>query len=397
MKKIIFLIVCFASSFIALGQGGIAGQIKVCGGEMQTYNVTNPQAFTIPLPADFVSFNGFEYAWSIDGGTSTGNYGSFNQSNVSLNITWENTCGAGKANVKIKMHYKDKKGNKHTKIYTGSLSVTIYDIASSVTIGGAGEVECKDKSTLIYTASDACAMDYTWSVPVGWQIVSGQGSRQLKVKPDENFGGTISVNANNVCSNAPQSVSSGKLIERKCPFNRKFETPTNVLPSHVAVQNEILIDPDSPWINVPTNSNVKFKAGSKIVIKPGFKAFAGSSFNAKIGSCTSCLAFRKKGQDDKPSIPEDESLAEEFEVVETAKICPNPTEDVFTIRFNSQKWRGMNKTIKVFSTEGRLVLERESNELEMEKIDISEEQRGAYLVVITTPEGGYFYTRVIKK
>ncbi|MEJ8804401.1 ice-binding family protein [Pontibacter sp. H249] len=53
-------------------------------------------------------------------------------------------------------------------------------------------------SVLEYSVTGVAALGYTWSLPTGWAIVSGQGTSTIKVRPTNNAG-TVAVVATNGC------------------------------------------------------------------------------------------------------------------------------------------------------------------------------------------------------
>jgi len=61
--------------------------------------------------------------------------------------------------------------------------------------------QCPDVSGQIYEVSEVGnATSYTWIVPAGWQIDSGQGTRRINVTTGSaGEGGEISVTASNTC------------------------------------------------------------------------------------------------------------------------------------------------------------------------------------------------------
>jgi hypothetical protein len=138
--------------------------------------------------------NATSYAWTAPPGSSiTSGQGttsvivaftsSFTSGNISVAGT--NACGSGTAS---------------------SLSVIAIP-AQPASITGPVSV-CHNQNNVVYsTATVAGAASYTWTVPPGTNIKSGQGTTQIKVRFG-NSAGAITVKANNSCgSGAVRSVS----------------------------------------------------------------------------------------------------------------------------------------------------------------------------------------------
>jgi hypothetical protein len=84
-------------------------------------------------------------------------------------------------------------------------TVTVYSAAPSTpgTITGITTL-CQNQSGVSYSISTvANAADYTWSVPAGATIISGQGSTGIIVNYTTPVSGKVSVRANNSCGSSP--------------------------------------------------------------------------------------------------------------------------------------------------------------------------------------------------
>jgi hypothetical protein len=77
------------------------------------------------------------------------------------------------------------------------------------TISGAGKVCPGDAGVTYSIASVSRATNYTWTVPAGMTIVSGQGTNTISVSAQASFaGGSVSVIASNICGNSPARSKS---------------------------------------------------------------------------------------------------------------------------------------------------------------------------------------------
>lgn len=77
-------------------------------------------------------------------------------------------------------------------------------------------VPCLASSSLTYSVPlMANVADYTWTVPTGWTITSGQGTNSINVTPGSQ-GGTISVTATNGCGTGP-AVSLNVMVSTTTP------------------------------------------------------------------------------------------------------------------------------------------------------------------------------------
>ncbi len=128
------------------------------------------------------------YTWSVpSGATITAGQGttsitvSFGASSGNISVTANNACGTSSAS---------------------SLAITINPVPSApASISGLASV-CASSTGVTYTiGSVAGASSYTWTVPAGASITSGQGSTSITVS----FGsasGSIGVSANNSCGSS---------------------------------------------------------------------------------------------------------------------------------------------------------------------------------------------------
>ncbi|GAB3541483.1 hypothetical protein GCM10027443_40830 [Pontibacter brevis] len=159
--------------------GAIEGPANVCSGRSVVYSIpaTNSSAsYTWSVPA----------GWIITAGQGTGE------------ITVVAGSGAGTVAVAASSSCGSTEGP--------TLQVNAVPMAAPTTI--------IDRSTpcggLVYEAeveAVAGATTYTWSVPTGWTIMSGQGTPRITVTPGESIGLVTVTASNGICSSDPISIT----------------------------------------------------------------------------------------------------------------------------------------------------------------------------------------------
>ncbi len=155
----------------------IAGANMACTQATDTYTITPIAGAT-------------NYVWTVTGGVVTSGQGT-----TSAQVTWNNGASGGTVCVAA--------GNT-----CGESSQTCFNVSLSAppaqpTVSGDNDL-CPGE-TATYTASTvAGAMGYTWTVPTGATILSGQGTNIVVVRFDAAPGGNVSVAVNGSCGTAPQ-------------------------------------------------------------------------------------------------------------------------------------------------------------------------------------------------
>lgn len=83
---------------------------------------------------------------------------------------------------------------------TFNLAVTSQSVGTPGPIAGSGSVSCSSITTTNYSVPAVSgASTYTWTVPAGWTINSGQGTTSINITTSGTTGGTLSVIASGVC------------------------------------------------------------------------------------------------------------------------------------------------------------------------------------------------------
>lgn len=167
--------------------GSISGTTALCPG------ITG-QTFSISPISGASSYNWtVPSGWTITSGQGTTNItvtaGNFGQ-NGSISVTASNTCGTSAAS---------------------NLAVTVSPLPQNpggiIDPNGGNNLACPGATLIFAVANAANASSYTWTVPPGWTISSGQGTNSITVTAGTTPGlfGNISVTANNTCGSSTVS------------------------------------------------------------------------------------------------------------------------------------------------------------------------------------------------
>lgn len=166
-------------------------------------NTSAPANITVnPLPT--VSFTGLSASYNVSApaATLTGSPagGTFSGPGVSGNTFTPSVAGIGGPYT---ITYSYTNGNGCTNTSSQQTTVTGCSVpAQPGNISGPTSV-CHNQNNVIYSiAPVATATSYTWTVPPGTNIKTGQGTVQIKVRFG-NAAGNVTVKANNSCGSSP--------------------------------------------------------------------------------------------------------------------------------------------------------------------------------------------------
>ncbi len=165
------------------GEANVSGSISVCTGSNVEYTAqaSNADSYTWTVPSD----------WTINSGQGTSTI------SVTVGISSGNVCATP--------------SNGWCNGAEGCVAATVFGIPDMPTI--TGEESVISGSTVSYSAVASKAKTYTWTVPPGWQIISGQGSDTIEVLAGD-ASSSICVTPMNDCGEGPVNcfqVSSNKL------------------------------------------------------------------------------------------------------------------------------------------------------------------------------------------
>ncbi|NVO18395.1 MAG: hypothetical protein HXX13_01770 [Bacteroidetes bacterium] len=157
-----------------LQPSAIIGSSAACAGTGQVYSVTNTTnvTYTWTVPSDWTILSGQgTNSISVTIGSSSGN----------VVVVPSNSCGNGPSST---------------------LAVTVVTSAPLQPSVISGNDTICESSTKVYSVINVAGVTYTWSLPVGWTISSGQGTNSINVIPGSTSG-TIQVIPSNACGNGP--------------------------------------------------------------------------------------------------------------------------------------------------------------------------------------------------
>lgn len=143
---------------------GISGASPVCEGDVESYSVTPSTTGTST------------YTWTVPTGTTINS----GQGNGTISVTWGATAG----NITV----SETTNQGCTSATPVSQAITVNQLPSTSSINGNNPV-C-DGDIENYSVTGGLNSTYSWSVPTGSSINSGQGSDQITV----DFGGASSGN-----------------------------------------------------------------------------------------------------------------------------------------------------------------------------------------------------------
>ena len=163
--------------------GDISGDTAVCAGDIITYSVD-------PVP------NATRYNWSFPSGWTY----SVNDTTNSISVTTSSTSGAVTVTAE----------NQCGESLASTVSVAAYNTtpATPVFIETVTAV-CPSISAFYRISPVANANNYTWTVPAGWIIESGQGTTTLSVTvPGGASSGNVEVTADNPCGSSTAAIEN---------------------------------------------------------------------------------------------------------------------------------------------------------------------------------------------
>ncbi|MCB0631618.1 MAG: S8 family serine peptidase [Saprospiraceae bacterium] len=98
---------------------------------------------------------------------------------------------------------------------------------------------------------------------------------------------------------------------------------------------------------IPANSEVAFRAGTQIVLSPGFQAVAGSKFTAKIDACSPPISQSKEPRE----VLEVKSTDLMSSEIMKLQVYPNPAQNVATVAYDLEQ--DAEVTIELLDMQGR--------------------------------------------
>lgn len=250
-------------------------------------------------------------------------------------------------------------------------------------ITGQIAIGCSVPSTLVYSCSQpAGAGYYTWIVPSGWTINSGQGSTSINVTTSGAGAGQVKVKAS--ASNG-SSVESLYAVQNVVCCTANLAVNTNVSTGNTDNKEaDISINATN---TIQNGATARYHAREEVRLSPGFSSVLGSTFHAYNLGCTNTFASRTFEPDPEVLNESPANTSYNYESVQDNPgvanavdigIFPNPNNGYFTIQTSTKEI----KIVKVMDILGNLVFEGVSEEDLNYNIDLSNELKGVYFVHI---------------
>ncbi|ALI99172.1 hypothetical protein DC20_09520 [Rufibacter tibetensis] len=250
--------------------GSVGGYLKVvasnyCGSTSDSTNITISQ----PLATDPITINGTkasclttapatysvtavsgatQYSWTVPAGWEILS----GQNTPSIQVK----AGAGSGNVSVAV------SNTCGSSVSGSMAVSVSSTEPFSLGAIAGQsATCATTRVTYQVAADANVNTYTWTVPAGWTLESGQGTNSITVVPG-NAGGTVSVTGENGCGVVSSPSTLQVQVQRELPLKPSPIQATALELTPCAGQNGLVfrIDP----VNGATSYEWSFPADWKI-------------------------------------------------------------------------------------------------------------------------------------
>lgn len=155
----------------------VSGNAVVCAGNTETYTLN-------PVPGATV------YNWQVTGGTIAGGNGT-----ATVQVLWDNLATSGSVCATA--------GNACGNSLPACLNITINPMLAAPVIAGDATL-CPGDSGNYSILPINGASGYTWTVPAGSSLLSGQGSTGILVNWIAAPGGNVCVAANSGCGTGPQ-------------------------------------------------------------------------------------------------------------------------------------------------------------------------------------------------
>ena len=251
---------------------------------------------------------------------------------------------------------------------SGVRSTTILSVPSvPMTINGPGFGLCSSSNQNFYVTNDAAATSYTWTVPANMSITSGQGTNSIIVSTSSSFvSGSVKVTANNACGSSAQKTLT---------VYAKPSLPGVISGSTIVCANDTGKIYTIAAVTGATTYTWTVPGGATIVSGQGTTSIkisygtAGGSVTVKASNVCAVSNTRTLtvSMSCKSDLENDES---------TFVIYPNPSNGKFNVQFS----RIESGVLTVTDLLGRIIYQSQISESVSEKINISNEATGLYLV-----------------
>ncbi|PLX18537.1 MAG: hypothetical protein C0599_12200, partial [Salinivirgaceae bacterium] len=192
-----------------------SGSVTVTVNPLPNLVITDPSAVCSPNTVDLT-------APAVTAGSDAGTFTYFTDAGLTTPVADETAVGAGTYYIKL------TDGNSCAS--SGSVTVTVNDVATTGAISGAATVVASTSGLIYNVTTVGDETNFTWTIPTGWSFESGQGTNSITVTSGSlGQDGNITVYATNTCGDDPTpsilAVTIGSPPD--CPSS------TSVVPSAV--------------------------------------------------------------------------------------------------------------------------------------------------------------------
>jgi hypothetical protein len=278
----------------------------------------------------------------------------------------------------VRLEYVDQFNN----VFDEEVKTNYITISGTVTtspITGENSISCASTSQS-YSVVNTVGSTYTWTVPSGMTIVSGQGTNQITVNPNGSTG-TISVVESN------QGGCQGAAVSLTITLSNPVTTSAINGPSTVSCSQQNVVYS----VTNTTGSSYQWTvpSGATIVSGQGTNSIT-VSFNGSTGviSVQESNAAGCSGTVVSLTVECTSSIEETAQ--QLWKVYPNPTQDYFNIDFPTAN---ETTSFKLFDAQGKLIFEESLNI--QNQINVETYATGFYHGVISH-EGKTHSIKVVK-
>jgi hypothetical protein len=319
--------------------GTISGTTSICSATTLTYSIASVSGAT-------------SYTWTapINASITSG------QGTTSITVAYTNAFTGGNITVTAT-------GCGGTSAARSLAISKTTGTATPGTISGPTSGLCKQTAATYFISSVTGATSYTWSVPTGAVITSGQGTTSIVVNftnASLSTSNTLSVIANSAC---------GSSTARTLTFNGLPSAPTTINGNSNPCRNTVTTYSVSSvygasgytW-TVPSGWVIQSGQGTAtLTVKTGSSSSSGSitvKANSQCGSSSTLSRSISVRRCDSRIGADDETATNLMDI----RFYPNPVNDVLNIAYTSLS--SGDVTIRMYDATGRLVLTEQNQATE---------------------------------
>ncbi|HOZ79858.1 MAG TPA: M12 family metallo-peptidase [Ferruginibacter sp.] len=330
--------------------GAVAGNSNVCAGSSQTYSiaaVAGAALYNWTLPQGWTGTSSTN-SITVTAGASAGN----------ITVVATNGCGSSTART--------------VAVATSPLPAA----PGGITVSGGSSTVCTG-NTRTYTTPLVSGLTYSWTVPAGTTIVTGQNSNSIQLSFGSSFvsGSVLSVRAANNCGNS----SPASIIINKSTLATPgtISGPNSSCPNITRGFSVSAVSGATSYIwTIPAGASFVGSATGRIIwVNVG--AISGNVTVKAVSACGSSAASSKYLTIGCSSGIEESSMPK------VAAVYPNPATEKATVRFNAIVAGAY--TFSIADVTGRIVTKKTMNAAEglnFYSFDVTNYLPGTYFVMI---------------